>query len=107
MKAFIEAQGSLLSLKVMGFKSKPNVQGSKRGIIRVFSAASRRRLMRFMARLKTRKIRATFITLTFSGKVDHVHAKKVLKRFIMRIRRRFPQTSEERSHCSVTLSRKR
>jgi len=93
MKAFIEAQGSLLSLRVMGFKSKPNIQGSKRGIIRVFSAASRRRLMRFMARLKTRKIRATFITLTFSSEVTNEDAKKALKRFTMRVRRAYEAVS--------------
>jgi len=93
MKAHIEAQGSLLSLKVLGFKSQPNINASKRGIIRVFSAASRRRLMRFMARLKTRKIRATFITLTFTEVVSNEQAKKVLKRFTMRLRRSFTEAS--------------
>lgn len=93
MKAYIEAQGSLLSLKVMGFKSKNNPHGHKRGIIRVFSPASRRRLMRFMARLKIRKIRATFITLTFNRMVSHEEARKVFKRFIMRMRRKFEITS--------------
>lgn len=93
MIAFLEAQGSLLKMTVRGYKSNPSPFGAKRGKIRVFSAASRRRLMRFMARLKTRKIRATFITLTFSEEIDNVSAKKVLKRFIMRIRRRHPQAS--------------
>lgn len=93
MKAYIEAQGSLLSLRVMGFKSKPNPHSSKRGVIRTFSRASRRRLMRFMARLKVRKIRATFLTLTFTEMVTHERAKTVFKRFSMRLRRKFPLLS--------------
>ena len=93
MKAHIEAQGSLLSLKVLGFKSQHNPHGSKRGIIRVFSAASRRRLMRFMARLKTRKIRATFITLTFTEVISNERAKQVFKRFSMRLRRAYATVS--------------
>lgn len=75
MIAFIEAQGSLLSMKVRGFKSSRQSFGGRRGIIRVFSQAARRRLMRFLARLKTRKIRATFITLTFTGIVTNDRAK--------------------------------
>jgi len=93
MKAYFEAQGSLLHLKVRGHKSAPPPHNHKRGIIRVFSRASRRRLMRFMARLKTRKIRASFITLTFSKVVTNERAKLVFKRFIMRLRRRFGAAS--------------
>ncbi len=93
MKAYIEAQGSLLSLKVTGFKPRNSNGGHKRGIIRTFSRASRRRLMRFMARLKVRKIRATFLTLTFTEKVSHEEAKKVFKRFAMRLRRNFENAS--------------
>jgi len=91
--ASIEAQGSLLSMKVRGYKSAPNKHGSKRGIIRVFSQAARRRMMRFLARLKTRKIRATFITLTFTEVVSNERAKLVFKRFSMRLRRRFEEMS--------------
>lgn len=93
MIAFFEAQGSLLHLKVRGAVSRPASFGHKRGIVRVFTRASRRRLMRFMARLKTRKIRATFITLTFTGIVTNERAKLVFKRFVMRLRRRFPLAS--------------
>lgn len=93
MIAFIEAQGSLLSMRVTGFKPRPAPHGHKRGIIRVFSKQSRLRLMRFLARLKTRKIRATFITLTFTEIVSNEEAKKVFKRFAMRIRRKFQQAS--------------
>ena len=93
MIAHIEAQGSLLRLKVAGYKSRPNPHSSKRGIIRTFTRASRLRLMRFLARLKVRKIRATFLTLTFSEMVSHENAKKVFKRFAMYLRRSFPLSS--------------
>jgi len=93
LKAYIEAQGSLLSLKVTGFKPRQNTGGGKRGIIRTFSRASRRRLMRFMTRLKVRKIRATFITLTFKEIVSNERAKKVFKRFVMRVKRAYENVS--------------
>jgi len=50
-------------------------------------------MLRFMARLKTRKIRATFITLTFTEVIDGERAKIVFKRFTMRLRRAFKQVS--------------
>jgi hypothetical protein len=93
MIAHIEAQGSLLKLKLAGYKSRPQGGGGRRGIIRVFSRSSRLRLMRFLARLKTRKIRATFITLTFTEIVTNERAKKVFKRFAMRLRRAFPRVA--------------
>jgi hypothetical protein len=46
-----------------------------------------------MARLKVRKIRATFITLTFTEIVSNERAKTVFKRFAMRLRRKFPDAS--------------
>ncbi len=93
MIAYFEAQGSLLHMKIKGRQSVPPPHDHKRGIIRVFSRASRRRLMRFLARLKTRKIRATFITLTFTEVVSNERAKMVFKRFSMRLRRRFEKVS--------------
>lgn len=93
MIAHIEAQGSLLQMKIKGFKPRTNRGGGRRGIIRVFSRGSRLRLMRFLARLKTRKIRATFLTLTFAEVVTHERAVQVFKRFSMRIRRAFEKIS--------------
>jgi hypothetical protein len=46
-----------------------------------------------MARLKVRKIRATFLTLTFTEMVTHETAKIVFKRFTMRLRRSFESAS--------------
>jgi len=91
--AYIESQGSLLSMTVKGFKSQRSSFGGRRGIIRVFTPAARRRLLRFLARLKTRKIRATFLTLTFTEMVSNERAKKVFKSFTMRLRRKFPIAS--------------
>lgn len=93
MIAFLEVQGSLLSLRLKGQTSKAIGHGHGRGVIRAFSQASRRRLMRFMARLKVRKIRATFITLTFKEMVSHEQAKICFKRFAMRMRRKFTSAS--------------
>ena len=93
MIAYFEAQGLFLCVKIKGRQSTPTPHDHKRGIIRVFSRASRRRLMRFMARLKTRKIRASFLTLTFSKVVTNERAKNVFKRFAMRLRRKFPKVS--------------
>lgn len=93
MRAFIEAQGSLLHLQVRGAHSRPPVGGGLRQNIYAFSRASRRRLLQFMARLKTRKIRATFVTLTFKGCPSAKEAKEALKRFTMRVRRKFEEVS--------------
>ena len=93
MIAFLEAQGSLLSLRLKGQTSKAVGHGHGRGVIRAFSQASRRRLMRFMARLKVRKIRATFITLTFHRMVSHAEARRAFKQFSMRLRRAFKGAS--------------
>jgi hypothetical protein len=93
MIAFIEAQGSLLSMRVTGYKSSASGHGHKRGIIRTFTRAARVRLLRFMARLKVRKIRATFITLTFKEMVENVEARRAFKQFSMRLRRSFPKAS--------------
>lgn len=46
-----------------------------------------------MARLKVRKIRATFLTLTFMEMVTNENAKMVFKRFVMRLRRAYPTCS--------------
>lgn len=93
MIAHIEAQGSLLRMKVTGYQSGRKSSAHKRGVIRTFTRGSRLRLMRFMARLKVRKIRATFITLTFTEIVTNERAKLVFKRFAMRLRRKFQHTS--------------
>jgi hypothetical protein len=93
MIAHIEAQGSLLRMRITGRQNNGAKGGGRRGIIRVFSRGSRLRLMRFMARLKTRKIRASFITLTFTEIVSNARAKTVFKRFAMRLRRAYPMAS--------------
>lgn len=93
MTAYIEAQGSLLRLVALRKYQPPPKGGGKRNKITGFSANSRRRLMRFMARLKVAKIRATFITLTFSGVPSNEEAKCAFKRFSMRLRRKFKLSS--------------
>jgi len=93
MRAYIEAQGHLLLMKALDTTKLSNRRVSTRKKITGFSAASRRRLLRFMARLLVSSVRATFITLTFSEKVSNEEAKNVLKRFVMRLRRAYPEAS--------------
>lgn len=93
MIAYIEAQGSLLSMKVMGRRYKRPYTGGIRSKIRSFSAKSRLRMLRFMARLKMSGVRATFMTLTFKGYPKNEVAKLALHAFLQRIARKFPQAS--------------
>jgi len=93
MIAYIEAQGSLLTMKVMGRRYKRPYTGGIRSRIRSFSAKSRVRLMRFMARLKMHGVRATFMTLTFRGYPTNAEAKRALHAFLQVIRRDFQQAS--------------
>lgn len=93
MKAYIEAQGGLLLVRLMGHKSKPPVSGGIRGRIREFSYKSRLRLMRFMARLTTKNVRATFITLTFKGYPTNAEAKRALHAFLQVLRTKYVSSS--------------
>lgn len=93
MRALIEAQGSLLVVQVINSHKRPNFAISRRGKIRRFSPNSRRRLLRFMARLKMAKVRATFMTLTYRGYPSNAEAKAHLKAFLQHIRRNYPSAS--------------
>jgi len=93
MRAYLEAQGSLILLKVLDAKKRPFSGVSKRGRIKSFSAQSRRRILRFMARIRAGGYRATFITLTFKGYPTNARAKMVLRRFTMRLSRFAPKAS--------------
>ena len=77
----------------MGRKYKRPYTGGIRSRIRSFSAKSRVRLMRFMARLKMSGVRATFMTLTFRGYPSNAMAKKALHAFLQRVVRKFPEAS--------------
>lgn len=93
MIAIATAQGQLLHMGVLGFKDQRPGAGGKRGKIVRFSASSRRRLLRLTARLLVGKMRATFLTLTFSGVPDYESAKTAFKRFVMRLTRKFKAAS--------------
>jgi len=80
-------------MKIMGRKYKRPYTGGIRSRIRAFSAKSRVRLMRFMARLKMHGVRATFMTLTFRGYPSNEVAKIALHAFLQRVIRKFPQAS--------------
>jgi len=93
VKAFIEAQGSLIVMRVTGATKRPPVSSSKRGVIRSFSYKSRLRLLRFMARLKMVGVRATFITLTYKRYPSNAQAKANIHALMSSLRRFAPQAS--------------
>ena len=93
MRAHLEAQGSLLVLRLLDAEKRPNRAKSVRGRIRAFSSNARRRLIRFMARLRMIGVRATFITLTFKGYPTNAEAKRALHAFMSHLSRNFPQAS--------------
>lgn len=91
--AYIEAQGSLLHVRIKGQPGRKNQAGGSRGVVTGFSKKSRHRLLIFMSRLKTKGCRGTFLTLTMSECFDATEAKRALKRFLMRIRRHYESVS--------------
>jgi len=91
--AYIEAQGSLLLMKVRGGQYSPVTRGGKRGRIRSFSSQARRRILRFMARIRAGGQRAVFVTLTFKGYPTNAQAKETLRRLKMRISRKHNNAS--------------
>lgn len=93
MIAYIEAQGSLLTMKMMGRRYTRPYTGGIRSRIRSFSPKSRVRLMRFMARLKMNGVRATFMTLTFKGYPSNAEAKRCLHAFMAVLSRSYPEAS--------------
>lgn len=93
MIAYIEAQGSLLSMKVLGRRYKRPYTGGIRSRIRGFSVKARLRLMRFMARISMKCARATFMTLTFKGYPSNAEAKRCLHAFLAHVSRHFPLAS--------------
>jgi len=87
----LEAQGSVFAV-ASSMKRVTRPVGGKRGIITEFSKASRKRLIRKIARLKPVKI--TFVTLTYPGEYPDVETAKAHQRALLeRIRRRCPETS--------------
>jgi len=89
--AHIEAQGQLVAMKA-SFSPLSKSGGGRRGVVTEFSANSRRRMLRKLARINPTRI--TFVTLTYPERFpDPVKAKDHLRALLERIRRRFPQSS--------------
>jgi len=93
MRAYIEAQGGLLLMRLLDQKPRPNLAKSLRGRVCGFSSKSRLRLMRFLARIRMKGVRATFITLTFRGYPSNAEAKRCLHAFLNQMYRSFPEAS--------------
>jgi hypothetical protein len=94
MTLTLTAQGGVLVVgrdwRPTSLRANPT---TKRGAIRAFSRASRRRLIELFSRLEISKVRTTFLTLTFHAPPSADDAKRALKMFTMRLRREFPQMS--------------
>jgi len=94
MTLTVEAQGTVLvardNRRLTLLKHRA---AAKRGTVRFFSKASRRRLIEAMARLDVAHIRTVFLTLTFSAIPTPHEAKRAFKAFSMRLRRKFPEAS--------------
>jgi hypothetical protein len=89
--AHIEAQGNLVAIKG-SFSALGKVGGGRRGLVNTFTPASRRRMLRKVARIAPQRV--VFITLTYPKRYpDPRRAKDHLRAFFERIRRRFPTAS--------------
>jgi len=93
MITYIEAQGSLLRMRVLGAAPREKHGGGIRGRIHKFSQKSRQRLLRLFARMRMKGVRATFITLTFRRYPTNREAKRSLKAFVQYIRDNYPNVS--------------
>lgn len=93
MIAHYSAQGSVAQVRRISYASPRRRGGGIRGAITSFSRAARRRLVDFMARLDVRRVRVTFLTLTFAGTPSPEDATAAFKRFRMRLSRWFPEAS--------------
>lgn len=90
----VEAQGAVLIARDgQRFTSHARRLSTKRGSIKRFTVASRRRLIELTARLSVSGVRTVFLTLTFAGTPTAEQAKAAFKRFRMRLDRKYPKWS--------------
>jgi len=90
----VEAQGSVLIVHDgVRLQSRRHSHSSTRGSITRFTPDSRRRLIERMARLNVDGVRTVFLTLTFSGVPSPDEAKAAYRRFMERVRRKYPAAS--------------
>jgi len=91
--ASITAQGRVLKMTVKRQAAGVRVGGGDRGKISEFSSGARRRMLEFMSTVKVKGVRITFMTLTFTEVINAAKAKRALKRFLERVRRKYPVAS--------------
>jgi len=89
--AHVEAQGNLVAIKA-SFSALGKAGGGHRSTVTEFSANSRRRMLRKLARIAPKRV--VFVTLTYPERYpDPNKAKDHLRAFFERIRRRYPDSS--------------
>lgn len=93
MIAELSAQGHVAQVRRVPLVARPQQGGGVRGAVTSFSRASRRRLVNLMARLDVRRVRTTFLTMTFADAPEPDEATAAFRRFLARLRRWFPEAS--------------
>jgi len=83
----LECQGQVMEMTDLTYKGKRPPVTHRRGVVRGFSAGSRRRMINFVSRFDLTGQRCVFMTLTFNGIPSAKDAKRALKMFSMRLRR--------------------
>lgn len=94
VKAYLSGSGTVVELKAEGFQSRPNKGGGKRGEIKLWSKASRRRLLYRLSEVEWEKIPVTelfHVDLTYPGEFwpDGRKIKRDLKALRCRLDRLF------------------
>ena len=87
-------QGSYVRCGFSTGKGGPAAGGGRRDVVNEFSAAARRRLLALFNRMDLRSVKAVFLTLTYGQEFPSPRdAKRHLRRFLERLRRRWPGCS--------------
>lgn len=93
MIALATVQGDVIEVHKLDVFARRRVVGGIRSVVSSFSKASRRRLIVRMNKLDIRKMRTSFVTLTFAGMPTIQEARRAFKMFMQRLRRKYIRTS--------------
>jgi hypothetical protein len=90
----IVCQGSYVRCGFSIGEGGPAAGGGRRDVVNEFSKAARRRLLALFNRMDLRSVKSVFLTLTYGQEFPSPRdAKKHLRRFLERLRRRWPGCS--------------
>lgn len=89
----IEKQGAVIQATNPDYRSPSPLKPGHRGKVIGFSRKSRRRMLILLNRLDYSTRRVVFLTLTIKRLTNGEEAHAILKRFLMRLRRKYPEAS--------------